>query len=67
MTRSFRLQKPFGSLCASLFVLLGVSSPAHAAQEQGDLKLVLATDVSASINDEEARIEREGAAEGRWS
>jgi hypothetical protein len=49
-------------LCGSLFVLLAWTSPAPAA-EQVDLKLVLATDVSRSIDDDELRLEREGTAE----
>ena len=49
-------------LCGSLFVLLAGTSPAPAA-EQVDLKLVLATDVSRSIDDDELRLEREGTAE----
>jgi len=48
----------FGSVLA----LLAWSSPALAA-EQVDLKLVIATDVSGSINDEESRLQREGTAE----
>ena len=49
---------------APLLALLGWSTPAPAAAaQQVDLKLVIATDVSGSINDEEARIQREGTAE----
>lgn len=49
-------------LCGSLLALLGWTTPAPAA-EQVDLKLVLATDVSRSIDDLELRLEREGTAE----
>ena len=49
-------------LCGSLLALFGWTTPAPAA-EQVDLKLVLATDVSRSIDDEELRLEREGTAE----
>jgi len=62
MTIWMNIRHPFGSL-ASILLLLGLSSPSDAAQEQVDLKLVLATDVSGSINDDEIRIEREGTAE----
>ena len=47
---------------APILALLAWSSPTLAA-EQVDLKLVIATDVSGSINDEEARLQREGTAE----
>jgi len=47
---------------APVLALLAWSAPALAV-EQVDLKLVIATDVSGSINDEEARIQREGTAE----
>jgi hypothetical protein len=49
-------------LCGSLLVLLGRTTPAPAA-EQVDLKLVLATDVSRSIDDSELQLEREGTSE----
>ena len=49
-------------LCGSLLALLGWTTSAPAA-EQVDLKLVLATDVSRSIDDSELRLEREGTAE----
>src|SRR6266700_493869 len=49
-------------LCGSLLAFLGWTTPAPAA-EQVDLKLVLATDVSRSIDDSELRLEREGTAE----
>jgi hypothetical protein len=47
---------------APVYALLAWSPPALAV-EQVDLKLVIATDVSGSINDEEARLQREGTAE----
>src|SRR5258706_12998325 len=50
-------------LGGSLLVLLAWTSPAAPAAEQVDLKLVLATDVSRSIDDDELRLEREGTAE----
>src|SRR5258705_8527004 len=50
------------ALGAPILTLLAWSAPALAA-EQVDLKLVIATDVSGSINDEEARLQREGTAE----
>jgi hypothetical protein len=46
---------------APVLALFAWSSPAFAA-EQVDLKLVIATDVSGSINDEESRLQREGTA-----
>ena len=48
-------------LCASLLSLPAESAPAGV--QHVDLKLVIATDVSRSINDEEAAIQREGMAE----
>ena len=48
-------------LCASLLALPAESAPS--GTQQVDLKLVIATDVSRSINDEEATIQREGMAE----
>jgi Protein of unknown function (DUF1194) len=48
-------------LCASLLTLPAESAPS--GTQQVDLKLVIATDVSRSINDEEATIQREGIAE----
>ena len=48
-------------LCASLLSLPAESAPS--GTQQVDLKLVIATDVSRSINDEEATIQREGMAE----
>jgi len=53
-------------LSASVFALFALSSSAPAAAPaatQVDLKLVLATDVSGSINDEEAEIQRAGTAD----
>jgi hypothetical protein len=50
------------ALCGSMVVLTGWSSPCLAA-EQVDLKLVLATDVSRSIDSNELRLEREGTAD----
>jgi hypothetical protein len=51
-------------LCASFLALPAESAPAPASgTKQVDLKLVIATDVSRSINDEEADIQREGMAE----
>jgi len=54
-------------LGVSVFALVAWSSFAPAAQQSGpqqvDLKLVLATDVSGSISDEELQLEREGTAE----
>ncbi|MCZ6496967.1 MAG: DUF1194 domain-containing protein, partial [Alphaproteobacteria bacterium] len=41
--------------------LLGWAAPGHAA-ERVDLELVIATDVSRSIDEEEARLQREGVA-----
>ena len=51
-------------LCASLLALPAESAPAPGGgARQVDLKLVIATDVSRSINDEEADIQREGMAD----
>jgi len=50
-------------LCACCAGLPGGASAAPAAQQQVDLKLVLATDVSGSIDNDEVRLEREGTAE----
>jgi hypothetical protein len=47
----------------SILALLASSQSATAAPTQVDLKLVLATDVSRSMDTEEFRIEREGTAE----
>jgi len=63
MKPSKTLGAPFyPMLCGSLLALSGWTTPAPAA-EQVDLKLVLATDVSRSIDDSELRLEREGTAE----
>ena len=50
-------------LCGSAAVLLALCSSAPAAPQQVDLKLVLAVDVSGSIDSEEFRLEREGTAD----
>ena len=59
--------KQVARLGVSILGLLAYSSLAPAAQQSGpqqvDLKLVLATDVSGSISDEELQLEREGTAE----
>jgi hypothetical protein len=60
-TKSRRLLRSI-AFGAPVLALFAWSSPALAA-EQVDLKLVIATDVSGSINDEEARLQREGTAE----
>src|ERR1700704_1757569 len=67
MTMSLGTNKSRGLLrsvayCVPVLALLAWSSPTLAA-EQVDLKLVIATDVSGSINDEESRLQREGTAE----
>jgi len=51
------------AMCAALLALACWAAPALAAAEQVDLKLVLAVDVSGSINDEELRVERDGTAD----
>src|SRR6266850_5034931 len=51
------------SLCASLFAFAGVSQAAPGGPQQVDLKLVLATDVSGSIDNDELKLEREGTAD----
>jgi hypothetical protein len=53
----------FFSLCGVLAAFLASPVPAPAAQQQVDLKLVLAMDVSGSIDSEELRLEREGTAD----
>ena len=59
-----RALKASVQLCGSVAALLGLCSSAPAAQQQQvDLKLVLAVDVSGSIDNEEFQIEREGTAE----
>jgi hypothetical protein len=50
---------------AALAVLPTPAVPASPEATQVDLKLVIATAVSRSINGEEARIQREGTAEAR--
>jgi len=51
-------------LCATILALPAESAPAPTSGvRQVDLKLVIATDVSRSINDEEATTQREGMAE----
>jgi hypothetical protein len=63
--KKFRGSMHAALLVASTLALFALSSsaPAAPAAEQVDLKLVLATDVSGSINDEEAQIQRLGTAE----
>src|SRR5580700_9404770 len=51
------------AICGSVLALTVAASAALAAPEQVDLKLVLAVDVSGSINDEELRVERDGTAD----
>jgi len=53
-------------LCASALAWPAVSAPA-AGPLNVDLKLIIATDVSRSINDEEALLQREGTAEAFMS
>jgi len=55
----------FGSALrmSSILVLVAVPGWAMAASQQVDLKLVLATDVSRSIDDTEMQLEREGTAD----
>lgn len=60
--KTFRSLRRSASFCGPLLGLLAWSAPAVAV-EQVDLKLVLATDVSGSINDEEAQLQREGTAD----
>jgi Protein of unknown function (DUF1194) len=50
-------------LSASIFALFTLSSSAAPSAEQVDLKLVLATDVSGSINTEEFELQRQGTAD----
>ena len=67
MTMSLGTNKSRRLLCSIVFgasvTALLAWSPSALAVEQVDLKLVIATDVSGSINDEEARLQREGTAE----
>jgi len=51
------------AICGSVLALTLAASAGLAAPEQVDLKLVLAVDVSGSINDEELRVERDGTAD----
>jgi|GEM_PF-321878 len=64
--RTDRLSKPVkwalaGALLSVIAVAPAPAAPAGATQV--DMKLILATDVSRSINNEEARIQREGIAD----
>jgi hypothetical protein len=61
----FRKRMKFALLGGALAALAAVPAPAAPASgaNQVDLKLVIATDVSRSINNEEAQIQREGIAE----
>ena len=62
MTRPRALVRSL-QLCGSLVALLASGSSAPAAQQQQvDLKLVLATDVSGSIDNDELQLERDGTA-----
>src|SRR5579863_6149430 len=49
--------------CGSIAALLALCSSAPAAPQEVDLKLVLAVDVSGSIDSDEFRLEREGTAD----
>jgi hypothetical protein len=51
------------AICASLIAFAGVSPAAPTGPQQVDLKLVLATDVSGSIDNDELKLEREGTAD----
>jgi hypothetical protein len=64
--RSFRgpMRALFMGASALALTVLSSSAPSAATgNQQVDLKLVLATDVSGSINDEEAQIQRQGTAD----
>ncbi|HEX3483410.1 MAG TPA: DUF1194 domain-containing protein [Micropepsaceae bacterium] len=63
--KSSRGRVRLGLLGSSILALFALSSsaPAAPAATQVDLKLVLATDVSGSINDEEAELQRLGTAD----
>jgi hypothetical protein len=61
MTKFSQLRR-IGTVWGTAFAWLVWSAPVTAA-EQVDLKLVLATDVSRSIDNDELRLEREGTAE----
>src|SRR5215470_14650548 len=50
-------------IAGSVLALSASSSLSAPAAQQVDLKLVLATDVSGSINDEEAELQRQGTAD----
>jgi len=58
-----RAMKASVRLCGSAVALLALCSSAPAAPQQVDLKLVLAVDVSGSIDSEEFQLEREGTAD----
>src|SRR5438105_13323380 len=58
-----RAMKASLQLCGSLAALLALGSAAPAAPQQVDLKLVLAVDVSGSIDSEEFTLERQGTAD----
>jgi hypothetical protein len=58
-----RAMKASVRLCGSAAVLLALCSSAPAAPQQVDLKLILAVDVSGSIDSEEFQLEREGTAD----
>ena len=59
----YRAMKASVRLCGSAVALLALCSSAPAAPQQVDLKLVLAVDVSGSIDSEEFQLEREGTAD----
>ena len=68
MTNSATLKHSRGAmrsllLSASVFALFTLSSSAAPSAEQVDMKLVLATDVSGSINTEEFELQRQGTAD----
>lgn len=61
---SFRRRMKFALLGSAMAAVAVVPAPAApAGGTEVDLKLVIATDVSRSINDEEAQLQREGTAE----
>src|SRR5690242_2034636 len=60
---NYRATKASVRLCGSAAALLALCSSAPAAPQQVDLKLVLAVDVSGSIDSEEFQLEREGTAD----
>jgi len=53
----------FVPVCASFLALAGAAPAAPTGPQQVDLKLVLATDVSGSIDNDELKLEREGTAD----